>query len=221
MTGRRWAAEEGNETGKGPVGWDQNQLRKFGSLQKHTALAGLAMLRSNIIMDRLAGRGTVISRRTSPENGDVTAAADFTEKTAKVKRERSRETTWKEVMIPLGDSIVPKAAGAGFPAEIGYVRLSRNEVMRLRDAVMNGDSSSEIAFHVECSNWRRRHQAISKWHHHAKRLKTAALTSPQSGVKARRATTESHDRARRNEAQKHAATSRKASRASLYGIAEL
>jgi hypothetical protein len=75
---------------------------------------------------------------------------------------------------------VPKAAGAGFPAEIGYVRLSRNEVMRLRNAVMNDDSSSEIAFHVECSNWRRRHQAISKWHHHAKRLKAAALASQVS-----------------------------------------
>lgn len=180
MAGRRWAAEEGNETGKGPVGWDQNQLRKFGSLQKHTALAGLAMLRSNIIMDRLAGRGTVISRRTSPVNGGVTPAVDFTEKTAKVKRERNRETIEKEVMIPLGDSIVPKTAGDGFPAEIGYVRLSRNEVMRLRDAVMNGDGSSEIAFHVECSNWRRRHQAISKWHHHAKRLKAAALASQVS-----------------------------------------
>ena len=52
MAGRRWAAEEGNETGKGPIGWDENQLRKWGSLQKHTALAGLAMLRSNLIIDR-------------------------------------------------------------------------------------------------------------------------------------------------------------------------
>ena len=180
MAGRRWAAEEGNETGKGPLGWDQNQLRKFGSLQKHTALAGLAMLRSNIIMDRLAGRGTVISRKASPLNDGVTPAADFTEKTIKVRRERNRETIEKEVMIPLGDSIVPKSAEAGFPAEIGYARLSRNEVMRLRNAVMNGDSSSEIAFHVECSNWRRRHQAISKWHHHAKRLKAAALASQAS-----------------------------------------
>jgi len=205
MAGRRWAAEEGNETGKGPVGWDQNQLRKFGSLQKHTALAGLAMLRSNIIMDKLAGRGTVISRQTSPVNGGATPAVDFTEKTEGVRRERNSEAIGKEVMIPLGDSIVPKVAGAGFPAEIGHVRLSRNEVMRLRDAVMNGDSSSKIAFHVECSNWRRRHQAISKWHHHAKRLKAAALASQVSrpGWPPQKATTELGGTKPRSTARRH------------------
>jgi SRSO17 transposase len=182
MAGRRWAAEEGNETGKGPIGWDENQLRKFTSLQKHTALAGLAMLRSNIIMDRLAGRGTAVSQEAPPGNGDVNTAGNSAGKPVALRRERAGEIAAKEVKIPLGDSITPNLAGEELPAGIGYARLSRNEVMRLRNAVMSGAGDSEIAFYVECSNWRRRHQAISKWHHHAKRLSSAALARQPAGI---------------------------------------
>ena len=174
MAGRRWAAEEGNETGKGPLGWDQNQLRKFGSLQKHTALAGLAMLRSNLIMDRLASRGAGSPQYSAPEGDNASLAGIIARKAVPLRHGNAGEITGKEAMIPLGDSVTPKAAGEEMPAGIGYVRLSRNEVMRLRGAVMSGASDSEIAFHVECSNWRRRHQAISKWHHHSSRLNAAA-----------------------------------------------
>lgn len=180
MTGRRWAAEEGNETGKGPVSWDENQLRKFASLQKHTALAGLAMLRSNLIMDGLAGRGISLSRDDNPAGGDLNPAVTAAGVTASPRRDRTRTAAGKEVMIPLGGSAVPNVAGEAIPGDVGYVRLSRNETMRLRDAVMSDDSDSEIAFHVECSNWRRRHQAISKWHHHGERLASAALASQAS-----------------------------------------
>jgi hypothetical protein len=181
MAGRRWGAEEGNETGKGPIGWDENQLRKFGSLQKHTALAGLAMLRSNMIMDRLAARGTVASLDSAPVNDNASPAGNTTGKAVPPPRERGDEIARQEVMIPLGDSAVPDAAGEKIPKDVGYARLSRNEVMRLRDAVTSGASDSEITFYVECSNWRRRHQAISKWHHHAKRLNASALASRAAG----------------------------------------
>ncbi|MGH3237745.1 MAG: hypothetical protein ACRDOH_31705, partial [Streptosporangiaceae bacterium] len=53
MAGRRWGAEEAMSTGKGPVGWDENQFRKWESLQHHTALAGMAMLKANIIRKRV------------------------------------------------------------------------------------------------------------------------------------------------------------------------
>lgn len=182
MAGRRWAAEEGNETGKGPIGWDENQFRKFASLQKHTALAGLAMLRSNMIMDRITDRGTAACRDPAPAGGSVQPAGIVSGKAFPLRQEKAGEITGKEVMIPLGEPVVPKFAGEEIPADIGFAGLSRNEVMRLRDAVMSGASDSEITFHVECSNWRRRHQAISKWHHHAKRLRAAAPASPAAGT---------------------------------------
>lgn len=182
MAGRRWAAEEGNETGKGPIGWDENQLRKFSSLQKHTALAGLAMLRSNIIMDRLAGRGTVVSQDFAPVSDNVNSAENIAGEAVSLRRERAGGIAGKETVIPLGDSVVPNVAGKPIPEDIGYARLSRNEIMRLRSAVMSGASDSEVAFYVECSNWRRRHQAISKWYHHAKRLNAAALASQAADI---------------------------------------
>jgi hypothetical protein len=183
MAGRRWAAEEGNETGKGPIGWDENQLRKFTSLQKHTALAGLTMLRSNIILNRLAGRGTELSQENIPVADKESLAGNITGKAISLRRKKAGESAVKAARIPLGDSAVPSAAGEEIPGDIGYARLSRNEVMRLRGAIMSGASDSEIAFYVECSNWRRHHQAISKWHHHAQRLTSAALAS-QSADKA-------------------------------------
>jgi hypothetical protein len=53
MVGRRWGAEETIATAKGPVGWDENQFRKWESMNHHTALAGIAMLRANMIQQRL------------------------------------------------------------------------------------------------------------------------------------------------------------------------
>jgi hypothetical protein len=182
MAGRRWGAEEGNETGKGPIGWDANQLRKFSSLQKHTALAGLAMLRSNLIIDRLSGRGNFLSQDTAPASGDEHPFWIIAGNATSLRREKAIESLGGEPKIPLGDSIVPNAAGDEIPADVGYARLSRNEIMRLRNAVMSDVSGTEIAFHIECSNWRRRHQAISKWHHHAQRLNSAAFASQAAEI---------------------------------------
>jgi hypothetical protein len=181
MAGRRWGAEEGNETGKGPIGWDENQLRKFGSLQKHTALAGLAMLRSNLIIDRLTGNSPLAPPGKNPADDNAHPAARTAVSPEVPRHQKASEITGKGVVIPLGDSLVPNVAGENIPDHIGYVRLSRSEVMRLRNAVMSGPSDSEIEFYVECSNWRRRHQAIAKWHHHASRLRSAALASQPPG----------------------------------------
>lgn len=180
MAGRRWAAEEGNETAKGPIGWDENQLRKWGSLQKHTALAGLAMLRSNMIMHRLAMREDGISPAGIAHHNELSSGGHVTESTREASRKKNEETRDRKTVIPLGDSLVPTAAWEEFPEDVGYVKLSRNEVMRLSRVVMSGASDNVIEFHVEFSNWRRRHQAISKWHHHARRLTVAALASQEA-----------------------------------------
>jgi SRSO17 transposase len=185
MAGRRWAAEEGNETGKGPIGWDDNQLRKWMSLRKHAALAGLAMLRSSMI----AGRLTSASVTGQPgETSGNTAGSRPEIVTGKAEEPGIRRPGRKvsgAIAIPVGDSIVPSAPGHEMPGDIGYTRLSRNEIMRLRNAVMSGASDPEIEFRVELSNWRRRHQAIAKWYHHAKRLSSAALASQAAGTAGR------------------------------------
>jgi hypothetical protein len=103
------------------------------------------------------------------------------EKPWELRLQKWHETTVKGVMIPLGDSIVPVTDGQKIPEDVGHVKLSRNEIMRLRSTIMSGASESEAEFHVEFSNWRRRHQAISKWHHHARRLHSAALASQATG----------------------------------------
>jgi hypothetical protein len=49
MIGRRWPIEETIAVGKGPLGWDHNQFRKYESIQRHNALSGAAMLRANLL----------------------------------------------------------------------------------------------------------------------------------------------------------------------------
>jgi SRSO17 transposase len=183
MAGRRWAAEEGNATGKGIVGWDENQLRKWGSLQKHTALAGLAMLRSNVIMGMLSGGKPVPLLRDAPRGNRENPGGSAGTRTPSPGRQKPGKTREEKARIPLGDSPAPARAGQNPPADFGYARLSRNEVIRLRNAVMSGASDSVIEFHVEWSNWRRHHQAIAKWHHHAARLSAAARATRPPALK--------------------------------------
>jgi hypothetical protein len=171
MAGRRWKAEEGNAAAKGPIGWDQNQLRKWEGLQKHAALAGIAMLRANIISDLLAEPGQGI-----PGYGTPGAGPDGLPGLGEAPRQKKREAMAGEreedVMIPLGDSAVPAHAQEELPGDAGHVKLSLREIMRLMTIIASGLEEAQITFHVKWSNWRRKHQAIAKWYHRIARLRS-------------------------------------------------
>ena len=171
MAGRRWPVEETIATGKGPLGWDHHQYRTWTSVQHHTALCGLAMLKA-------------IALRAHLEN---TAAFAFVSDTAQTPAEdipipqtdfpppipgRSSDTH-DEVMIPRGDSLIPVRPDQPCPVEIGYIRLTLNETLRLVGIANAGLSRARMAFHLRWSRWRRRHQAIARWHHWRARLATA------------------------------------------------
>jgi hypothetical protein len=68
MAGRRWGAEETMAAAKGPIGWDEGQFRHRESMQHHTALAGLAILRANIIRERL--NELLVTSGTAGRNDD-------------------------------------------------------------------------------------------------------------------------------------------------------
>jgi SRSO17 transposase len=177
MAGRRWGAEEANETGKGPVGWDENQFRKWESVNHHTALAGVAMLRSNMILQRVdaIGKGEekipdspLEERRIVP---GVTGS-DHAESTGKYSAD--------DLCIPIGDSMVPVTANQVFPAEIGFIRLTRNEVLRLAEISLSGMPEEEKAFFLRWSKWRRKHQATSRWYHRKARMKASTGSDGRS-----------------------------------------
>jgi hypothetical protein len=171
MAGRRWGAEEANATEKGPAGWDENQFRKWDSLHRHTALAGLAVLKGNMISQRLekitAGTGAAI-----PGAGkDAGHAAEVSRQCVLAPEP---EFGADDLRIPLGDSLVPDHAGQVLSGEIGFIRLSVNEIMRLRRIALAGITDARKAFHLRWSKWRRRHQAIARWYHQIARIKSAA-----------------------------------------------
>jgi SRSO17 transposase len=177
MAGRRWGVEETMAAAKGPIGWDENQFRKWESMQHHTALAGLAMLRANIIRERLselpAAPGAVRENDSDsePETGGIVLSGN---------RESGGEAGELDLQIPLGDSAVPYSADQELPEEIGCIMLSVNEILRLVSIVDGEMSEARMAFHIAWSKWRRKHQAIARWYRMQRRMKAeqGALINP-------------------------------------------
>jgi len=168
MTGSRWSAEETNETGKGPIGWDDNHFRKWESVNKHTALAGIAMLKSNMILEDLeALRKGDMKISASPLGRQEAGLPESARNPAPPERDYRDE----DLMVPLGDSAIPAGPDDHIPEEIGFIKLSRDEALRIREIALSGMNEAEMAFHLRCSKWRRRHQAIARWHHRKTRMK--------------------------------------------------
>jgi SRSO17 transposase len=105
MAGRRWGAEEAMATAKGPIGWDESQFRKWESMQHHTALAGLAMLRASIIRERLSE----LSAASGAAGGKGSGSAEEPKEITFRENHRSGREAG-DLRIPLGDSAVPHSA---------------------------------------------------------------------------------------------------------------
>ncbi len=179
MAGRRWGAEEAMSTGKGPVGWDENQFRKWESLQHHTALAGMAMLKANIIRKRVNELSAAAEARVPHQGNPRDMAPGIAFPGAP---EPGSNFSPDDLMIPLGDSAVPRQAHQEIPGEIGFIQLSVNEILRLKSIVRGGMSTARIAFHVRWSKWRRRHQAIARWYRWIARMKAELGAASHSGL---------------------------------------
>ncbi len=177
MAGRRWGAEEANETGKGPIGWDENQFRKWESVNHHTALSGVAMLRANMILQRLEmiRKGEEEIQESPAGERPVTVPANSSYRPGTEAGYGS-----DDFMIPIGDSRVPAHADQEIPDEIGFIKLSRNEALRLAAIAISDMDDEQKAFHLRWSKWRRKHQATSRWYHRVARMKAGRESDSKS-----------------------------------------
>jgi hypothetical protein len=184
MIGRRWPVEETIAVGKGPIGWDQNQFRKYASIQRHNALSGMAMLRANLIRQRVeqaqqspgeAGPGYpgIPSRSDDSPAGTPAVVSNPSVMT----RFPVEDDEADECLIPLGDAAIPHRADEECPPDIGCIRLSVAETLRLISVARSQLTAARKQVRLRWSMWRRRHQAIARWHHRRARL-AAASPSP-------------------------------------------
>lgn len=168
MAGKRWGAEEAMSAAKGPIGWDESQFRQWESMQHHTALAGVAMLRANLIRERLSELPATPRMVGEDDRSDE-------EETAEVTPAENGKSSGKpgkfDLQIPLGDSLVPYSADQERPEKIGCISLSVNEILRLVSIVSAEMSKAKMAFHIAWSKWRRQHQAIARWYRMQHRMK--------------------------------------------------
>jgi len=165
MAGRRWPVEEANAVGKGPLGWDQNQYRTWTSVQHHTALTGIAMLKATAIRAHLENNTDPTAH--TPHHRNDTPPEHHTTNT---DTESNPPPATDDETIPLGDSPTPVHPDQPRPPDIGHIRLSLNETLRLITLANAGLPHAKTMFHLRWSTWRRKHQAIARWHHYRTRL---------------------------------------------------
>jgi SRSO17 transposase len=161
IAGRRWPAEETFRTGKDTLGWDQTQARSWNGICRHTALAALAQLRAAAIRGALTGSITLPASVTS-SGQDASDTAD------------DAAISDADLLIPLGDAPVPVRGGQPCPPGIAPIKLSIAETVRLaglaRQYAAGLISRARLAFTLNWSARRRRHQAAARWHHYSARL---------------------------------------------------
>jgi len=178
MIGRRWPVEETIAVGKGPIGWDQNQFRKYTSIQRHNALAGMAMLRANLIRQRLEQAQPSPGQATPgpPPRGDDSPAkaAPAVGGPPTTTRLPVEDDEMDQCLIPLGDAAIPHLADEECPPDIGCIRLSLAETLRLIGIARSQATTAKKQILLRWSIWRRRHQAIARWHHRRARLADAS-----------------------------------------------
>ena len=184
MIGRRWPVEETIAVGKGPIGWDHNQFRKYGSIQRHNALSGMAMLRANLIRQRVEQAAKSYDEAGPGHAGVPSETPDCPVQAASVISPSSVAARFPveadepdECLIPLGDAATPRFADEECPQDIGCIRLSVAETLRLVGIVRSQVTMARRQVLLRWSMWRRRHQAIARWHHRRARL-TATSPSP-------------------------------------------
>jgi SRSO17 transposase len=109
MAGRRWPVEETIASGKGPLGWDHNQYRTWTSVQHHTALCGLAMLKTNALRARLENTYASSTQTDHPEIDHPEIKARSVEETSPYPSSSPQQISGRsldlcdDLMIPLGD----------------------------------------------------------------------------------------------------------------------
>jgi len=175
MIGRRWPVEETIAVGKGPIGWDHNQFRKFSSIQRHNALSGMAILRANLIRQRVE-QAPGSSGEAQPQDDPLPAKTASVSGSPLARGFPAEDIGLDECLIPLGDAATPHRADEECPPDIGCIRLSAAETLRLVSVARSQVTAARKQVLLRWSIWRRRHQAIARWHHRRARLAATALS---------------------------------------------
>lgn len=176
MIGRRWPVEETIAVGKGPIGWDDNQFRKIASIQRHNVLSGMAMLRANLVRQR-AEQAAASSGGAGSGLADIPApTASAVSDSPVVTRFPVEDDGSDECLIPLEDAAIPHLADEECPQDIGCIRLSAAETLRLIGIARSQVAAARKQILLRWSMWRRRHQAIARWHRRRARLAAASLS---------------------------------------------
>lgn len=144
VAGRRWGIEECFQTGKNEVGLDHYQVRLYHAWYRHVTLAMLALAWLSVTASRARGS-------ESPQPG---------------------ETGTKNGSTAVGYVPGPDGLPLTLPAYVEnqqLIPLTVNEIRRLHATVHHAHHPTTHT--IQCSNWRRRHQATARRCHYQRRIR--------------------------------------------------
>jgi DDE superfamily endonuclease len=171
IAGRRWPVEQDFQLGKSIIGWDTSQVRTHHAYQRHTALSALALAYTAAAQ---AQTTTLTTTPNNPPPADPPPADPPPADPPPANPTPPTDPPATEATIALGDAPLPRHPDQPCPPHIGLIKLSANETRRLINLLASTATDHAKAFGLAWSNWRRRHQAIARWHHWRTRLR--ALT---------------------------------------------
>lgn len=182
VAGQRWPVETCIQHAKS-LGIDGHQLRRWQAWHRHTALA-LAAGALLAIAAAKPAQTTTTDRDEDPGTAPLTAKASsastppappppVTLQPAGGLAPLAQPEAWHDT------GPLPHTPDQRLPEDVGMIAVTVPEARRLFNLAATTADLATVVFHLGWSDWRRRHQARSRWFHHRTRLGQDAAAAPR------------------------------------------
>jgi hypothetical protein len=175
VAGQRWPVETCIQHAKS-LGIDGHQVRRWQSWHRHTALT----LAAGALL-------AIASAKPAPS----TATTDDDPGPAPLTPEAEPAAAPPAAIQPAGDitplpqpeawhdtAPLPHTPDQQPPEDPGMIGVTVPEARRLFNLATTATDLATLVFHLGWSDWRRKHQARSRWCHHQTRLRRDTATAP-------------------------------------------
>jgi SRSO17 transposase len=180
VAGQRWPVETCIQHAKG-LGIDGHQVRRWQAWHRHTALA----LAAGALLAIASAKPATSTATTEHDPGPAPltpqpepAAAPPAAPPPEVPQPAGGITPLPQPEAWHDTAPLPYTPDQQPPEDPGMIGVTVPEARRLFNLAATATDLATITFHLGWSDWRRRHQARSRWCHHQTRLRRDTAASP-------------------------------------------
>jgi SRSO17 transposase len=180
VAGQRWPVETCIQHAKG-LGIDGHQVRRWQAWHRHTALA----LAAGALLAIASAKPATSTATTDDDPGPAPLTPQAEPAAAPPAAPSPAATRPARDPAPLPQpeawydtAPLPHTPDQQPPEDPGMIGVTAPEARRLFNLATTATDLATLVFHLGWSDWRRRHQARSRWCHHQTRLRRDTATAP-------------------------------------------